>query len=165
MFLVLKWTQAWRYFSFNLAIHDLLSMWKRSRRRKPWHNDSPTSNPRLRYEYLNPCSIWPLTIRNRSRNPGNNGSIRCWHCSVDTQLWPRIRGRKHVTNLKSCFQLAKENLKFSRSLGFAFKVENVNHLCFGDGTEIIDYKFENVFGEATAIHNFQFNQSIKQIRA
>ena len=51
------------------------------------------------------------------------------------------------------------------SIGYEFKVENINHLCFEDGTEIIDYKFENVFGEAIALENFQFNQSIKQIRA
>ena len=51
------------------------------------------------------------------------------------------------------------------SFGYEFKVENINHLCFEDGTEIIDYKFENVFGETIALENFQFNQSIKQIRA
>ena len=51
------------------------------------------------------------------------------------------------------------------SLGYEFKIENINHLSFEDGTEIIDYKFENIFGETIALENFQFNQTIKQIRA
>ncbi len=51
------------------------------------------------------------------------------------------------------------------ALGHEFKIEHVNHLDFGNGTEIIDYKFENVFGEDICLDNFQFTQAIRQIRA
>lgn len=51
------------------------------------------------------------------------------------------------------------------ALGYEFKIEHVNCLDFGNGTEIVDYKFENVFGELVTLENFSFNQSIKQIRA
>ena len=51
------------------------------------------------------------------------------------------------------------------SLGYEFKCENVSRLDFGDGTEIIDYKFENVFGENVVLEDFQFTKAIKQIRA
>lgn len=51
------------------------------------------------------------------------------------------------------------------SLGYEFKIENVNHFDFGDGTEIVDYKFENVFGEMITLEDFSFNKQIKQIRA
>lgn len=49
--------------------------------------------------------------------------------------------------------------------GFEFKIKQVNSLEFEDGTSIIDYSFENVFGEAIVLENFQFNQAVKQIRA
>jgi hypothetical protein len=51
------------------------------------------------------------------------------------------------------------------ALGYEFKIENVNHFDFGNGTEIIDYRFENVFGEHVTLEDFNFNQRIKQIRA
>ena len=51
------------------------------------------------------------------------------------------------------------------AMGFEFKIENVNHFDFGDGTEVVDYRFENVFGQEIALTNFQFNRAIKQIRA
>jgi hypothetical protein len=51
------------------------------------------------------------------------------------------------------------------SLGYEFKVENVSKLDFQDGTEVIDYKFENVFGENIVLENFQFSKEIKRIRA
>jgi hypothetical protein len=49
--------------------------------------------------------------------------------------------------------------------GFDFEIKQVNALEFGDGTAIIDYTFENVFGEAIVLENFQFSQAVKQIRA
>ena len=49
--------------------------------------------------------------------------------------------------------------------GYEFNVEKMNHLKFNDGTEIVDYKFENVFGESVVLDNFQFQQNVKQIRA
>ena len=49
--------------------------------------------------------------------------------------------------------------------GFEFKIKQVNSLQFEDGTSIIDYSFENVFGEAIVLENFQFSQAVKQIRA
>jgi len=51
------------------------------------------------------------------------------------------------------------------ALGYQFKIENVNCMDFGNGTEIVDYKFENVFGELVTLEEFSFNQQIKQIRA
>ncbi len=50
------------------------------------------------------------------------------------------------------------------SLGYEFKVENVSKLDFQDGTEVIDYKFENVFGENIVLENFQFRKEMKRIR-
>jgi hypothetical protein len=70
----------------------------------------------------------------------------------------------HTQILMSHSDLNRIIAKIS-SLGYEFKVENINRLCFEDGTEIIDYKFENIFGEAISLENFQFNNSIKQIRA
>lgn len=49
--------------------------------------------------------------------------------------------------------------------GYDFEVKQVNTLEFEDGTAIIDYTFENVFGEAIVLENFQFSQSVQQIRA
>jgi len=49
--------------------------------------------------------------------------------------------------------------------GYDFKVKQVNTLEFEDGTAIVDYSFENVFGEMIALENFQFSQAVKQIRA
>jgi hypothetical protein len=51
------------------------------------------------------------------------------------------------------------------AMGYEFKIENVNHFDFGDGTEVVDYKFENVFGQEITLKDFQFNRTIKQIRA
>lgn len=51
------------------------------------------------------------------------------------------------------------------AMGYEFKIENVNHLDFGNGTEIIDYRFENVFGGLVALEDFNFIQGIKQLRA
>ncbi|MEZ4923141.1 MAG: hypothetical protein R2780_08240 [Crocinitomicaceae bacterium] len=51
------------------------------------------------------------------------------------------------------------------AMGYDFKIDNINHFDFGDGTEVVDYKFENVFGEEITLTDFQFNRSIKQIRA
>ncbi|MBD3636211.1 MAG: hypothetical protein HUJ25_02625 [Crocinitomicaceae bacterium] len=51
------------------------------------------------------------------------------------------------------------------AMGYEFKIEHVNCLDFGNGTEIIDYKFENVFGELITLEEFNFNQRIRQIRA
>ena len=51
------------------------------------------------------------------------------------------------------------------ALGYEFKIENVNHFDFGNGTEIVDYKFDNVFGQDIVLENFQFNKAIRQIRA
>ncbi len=49
--------------------------------------------------------------------------------------------------------------------GYEFQIKQVNSLEFADGTAIVDYSFENVFGEAIVLENFQFNQAVKQIRA
>lgn len=51
------------------------------------------------------------------------------------------------------------------AMGYEFKIENVNCMDLGNGTEIVDYKFENVFGELVTLEEFSFNQQIKQIRA
>lgn len=49
--------------------------------------------------------------------------------------------------------------------GYQFEVNQVNALEFEDGTEIIDYAFENVFGEAIVLEDFQFSQTVQEIRA
>jgi len=49
--------------------------------------------------------------------------------------------------------------------GYDFQVTKVNELAFEDGTAVIDYSFENVFGEAIVLENFQFSHEVKQIRA
>lgn len=49
--------------------------------------------------------------------------------------------------------------------GYEFQVNQVNALEFEDGTSIVDYSFENVFGEAIVLENFQFSQAVKEIRA
>jgi len=49
--------------------------------------------------------------------------------------------------------------------GYDFQIEKMSSLQFEDGTEIYDYSFENVFGEAIVLENFHFSQAIKQIRA
>lgn len=51
------------------------------------------------------------------------------------------------------------------AMGYDFKIEQVNHLDFGDGTEVIDYAFENVFGEAVTLEEFEFNHEVRKIRA
>ena len=51
------------------------------------------------------------------------------------------------------------------ALGYEFNIDKVSRLDFQDGTEIIDYKFENVFGQNIVLEDFQFNQAIKRIRA
>ena len=51
------------------------------------------------------------------------------------------------------------------SNGFEFEVKHVNTLSFEDGTSIVDYLFENVFGEQIIHENFEFEQGVKQIRA
>lgn len=49
--------------------------------------------------------------------------------------------------------------------GFEFEVKQVNTFQFEDGTEVVDYSFENVFGEEIVLEDFQFQQSMRQIRA
>jgi hypothetical protein len=49
--------------------------------------------------------------------------------------------------------------------GCDFEVTKMNQLEFADGTSIVDYSFENVFGESIVLENFQFSQAVKQIRA
>ncbi|UKN00613.1 hypothetical protein K6119_12820 [Paracrocinitomix mangrovi] len=51
------------------------------------------------------------------------------------------------------------------ALGYEFKVENVIHFELDNGVEVIDYKFENVFGELVTLDEFSFNQRILKIRA
>lgn len=51
------------------------------------------------------------------------------------------------------------------ALGYEFKIEKVNRIALDNGTEIFDYKFENVFGELVTLEEFSFNNQIKQIRA
>jgi hypothetical protein len=49
--------------------------------------------------------------------------------------------------------------------GYDFEVNQINTLEFEDGTSIIDYSFQNVFGEAIVLENFQFSQMVREIRA
>lgn len=49
--------------------------------------------------------------------------------------------------------------------GFEFEVKQVNSFLFEDGTEVVDYSFENVFGEEIVLEDFQFQKMVQQIRA
>ncbi len=51
------------------------------------------------------------------------------------------------------------------AMGFEFKTEMISSFSFEDGTEFMEYKFENVFGEQIALENFQFSQKLMEIRA
>ena len=81
------------------------------------------------------------------------------HCEI------QIDGKLIPTKIQMSHSDLNRIISKIISLGHEFKIENVNHLDFGDGTEIIDYKFENVFGENILLENFQFSQAIRQIRA
>lgn len=52
-----------------------------------------------------------------------------------------------------------------KAMGYEFSVNMMNDFKFDDGTEVIDYAFENVFGAKVALENFEFSQVVKQIRA
>ena len=51
------------------------------------------------------------------------------------------------------------------SLGYEFQAEQVSSIQFDDGTEFIEYKFDNVFGEQIVLENFEFSQVYKELRA
>ena len=51
------------------------------------------------------------------------------------------------------------------SLGYEFKTEKVCSIHLEDGTEFVEYKFDNVFGEQVVLENFQFTKAIKELRA
>ena len=51
------------------------------------------------------------------------------------------------------------------TMGFEFNVEQVNNFLLDDGTQIIDYRLENVFGQSVVVEDFQFQDIVKQIRA
>ncbi|MEO9533498.1 MAG: hypothetical protein ABJG68_00755 [Crocinitomicaceae bacterium] len=74
---------------------------------------------------------------------------------------------EQVVNTKIVMSHSDLNRIISKivSMGYEFKCENVSRLDFGDGTEIVDYKFENVFGENVVLEDFQFSKAIRQIRA
>lgn len=76
-----------------------------------------------------------------------------------------VNGRKFDTELLISHTDLNRIISKIIAEGYEFDVEQKNSLHFDDGTEIIDYKFENVFGEAVAVQNFHFTQDHKQIRA
>ena len=51
------------------------------------------------------------------------------------------------------------------AMGYEFAIEKLESIHFEDGTEVIDYKFENVFGEKIVLENFEFFHQVKEIRA
>lgn len=51
------------------------------------------------------------------------------------------------------------------AMGYEFKTEKINAMVFDDGTEIMEYKFDNVFGERIPLENFEFINKVCEIRA
>lgn len=51
------------------------------------------------------------------------------------------------------------------AMGYEFKTENVCKMKIDEYTEILEYRFENVFGENIVLENFEFTNTVKEIRA
>lgn len=49
--------------------------------------------------------------------------------------------------------------------GFEFQTSASNSYFMEDGTEIIDYSFENVYGDSVVLEQFEFVNTVKEIRA
>jgi len=51
------------------------------------------------------------------------------------------------------------------SEGYEFDSEKLNSIQFEDGTEIIDYQFDQLFGGPIVLEEFEFNHVVTEIRA
>ena len=51
------------------------------------------------------------------------------------------------------------------SQGYEFDSEQLNSIKFEDGTEIIDYQFDQLFGEPIILEEFEFSHVVTEIRA
>ncbi|MBN4072785.1 hypothetical protein JYT74_01965 [Crocinitomix catalasitica] len=49
--------------------------------------------------------------------------------------------------------------------GHGLEVRNHDSFYMEDGTELISYSFDNLFGEQMVLENFQFVDQVKEIRA
>ena len=98
-----------------------------------------------------------LKVNEVSYETGDNFVTAHCEISIDGNLFPTQIQMSHSDLNRIISKIV--------ALGHEFKIENVNHLDFQDGTEIVDYKFENVFGKDITLENFQFSQAIRQIRA
>lgn len=51
------------------------------------------------------------------------------------------------------------------SEGYEFDSEQLNTIQFEDGTEIVDYQFDQLFGEPIILEEFAFTHAVTEIRA
>jgi len=51
------------------------------------------------------------------------------------------------------------------SEGYEFDAELLNTVQFEDGTEIVDYQFDQIFGEPIILEDFDFTHTVTEIRA
>jgi hypothetical protein len=51
------------------------------------------------------------------------------------------------------------------SEGYEFDSNQLNTVQFEDGTEIVDYQFDQVFGEPIILEEFDFTHAVTEIRA
>ncbi|WP_027418761.1 hypothetical protein [Crocinitomix catalasitica] len=72
---------------------------------------------------------------------------------------------KHATEMLITHTDLNRIIAKLSATGFEFKLKQNKPLQFADGTEIIDYSFENVFGAEAILENFYFTNNIQQIRA
>jgi len=51
------------------------------------------------------------------------------------------------------------------AMGYELEVNQMDSFFMEDGTELISYSFDNLFGEEMVLENFQFVDQVKEIRA
>ncbi|WP_070138092.1 hypothetical protein [Crocinitomix algicola] len=76
-----------------------------------------------------------------------------------------VKGRKFATEMMISQSDLNRIIAKITALGIEFQVNQVNHIPMEDGSEIIDYSFENVFGEGIVLEDFYFNQKVQELRA
>lgn len=49
--------------------------------------------------------------------------------------------------------------------GYSFNVEGIRRFHLEDGTEVVDYPFEQIFGELISLDDFYFQQPVRKVCA
>lgn len=98
-----------------------------------------------------------LKVKEVSYETGDNFVTA--HCEIN------IEGKRMATQIQMSHSDLNRIISKIISMGHEFQIEHVNHFDFGNGTEIVDYKFKNVFGANISLQDFQFSKEIRQIRA